>query len=151
MDSAWSSRSVGQDAKAPQATGVRVRSDLTHPLDTSPLPHPAASLCPPGPVPATGQRFAARHADHPSRRDRLVIETGISDALARELPASSFRLDQPLMDRLVGQFPHERARHYLETFFIEARESLTEYGAASDASQPHKPKLEQVMPPPSKK
>lgn len=76
---------------------------------------------------------------------RQVIETGISDALAKELPASSFRLDQPLMDRLVGQFPHERARHYLETFFIEARESLTEYGAASDAWQPHAPKLEQVM------
>jgi hypothetical protein len=49
---------------------------LTRPLDTSPLPHPAAGFCRPGPVPATCRRFAARHADHPSRRDRLVIEIG---------------------------------------------------------------------------
>ena len=78
-------------------------------------------------------------------QSRKVIATGIEDALDKDLPASSFRLDQPLMDRLVGQFPHERARHYLETFFTEARESLTEYGAASDIWQKHAPTIEQVI------
>lgn len=62
---------------------------------------------------------------------RHVLETTIELPLAPGVDASSFRLDQPLMDRLVGRFPHERARIFLRAFFPEAIESLDRYEQAA--------------------
>jgi ABC-type cobalamin/Fe3+-siderophores transport system ATPase subunit len=62
---------------------------------------------------------------------RLVGQTGVEQPLARGVAASSFRLDQPLMERLVDRPPHERAQHFLEAFFPEAMVSLTVYAEAT--------------------
>ena len=62
---------------------------------------------------------------------RHVLTNTIELPLAPGVDASSFRLDQPLMDRLVGRFPHERARIFLRAFFPEAIESLDKYEQAA--------------------
>src|SRR5262249_47018425 len=58
---------------------------------------------------------------------RAVLASGVEQPLAPGTDASSFRLDQPLMDRLIGRFPHERARIFLRAFFPEALDSLSAY------------------------
>ena len=61
----------------------------------------------------------------------------------RAVDASSFRLDQPLMDRLIGQFPHARARIFLRAFFPEAVASLSAY---EQAAQAHEQALAKLVP-----
>ncbi len=56
-----------------------------------------------------------------------VTQTGLDVPLNDKVHASSFRLDQALMDRLVAHVPHERARVFLQAFFPEAGPSLVEY------------------------
>jgi hypothetical protein len=62
--------------------------------------------------------------------ERSVLTDGLKPPLAPEIDASSFRLDQPLMDRLIGRFPNERARIFLRAFFPEAVGSLSAYEQA---------------------
>lgn len=62
---------------------------------------------------------------------RRVLQSSIESPLAAGIDASSFRLDQPLMDRLVGRFPHDRARIFLRAFFPEAVDSLNQYEEAA--------------------
>src|SRR5262249_25544700 len=58
---------------------------------------------------------------------RTVTDKGIDEAIARGVEASSFRLDQPLMDKLIGRYTHERARDFLRAFFPEAQTRLEDY------------------------
>ena len=60
-----------------------------------------------------------------------VVKAGLDTAPTQPVHASSFRLDQALMDRLVGNFPHERARHYLTAFSPESSPAADEYSAAA--------------------
>ena len=72
---------------------------------------------------------------------RPVVPEGLDNAIDATIPASSFRLDQPLMDRLIGQFPHERAGHYAQTFFSETIISLQDYTSAAETRKALSPKL----------
>ena len=65
-------------------------------------------------------------------REGTVTASGFSDPLNASLNAGSFRIDQPLMERLVGSYPHQRARNYLDAFFPEASTSLRLYQEADD-------------------
>jgi energy-coupling factor transporter ATP-binding protein EcfA2 len=64
-----------------------------------------------------------------------VTKTGVEEPLDRGVRASSFRLDQPLMERLVGLEPPDRARCFLEAFFPEAASSLATYAEATAARE----------------
>jgi hypothetical protein len=61
------------------------------------------------------------------------VATGIEEPLDGDIHVSSFRLDQPLMNRLIGVFPHERARAFMRAFFPEAATSLDAYAEATRA------------------
>jgi len=62
-----------------------------------------------------------------------VTAGGLDKPAAGSAQASSFRLDQPLMERLISQFPHERANTFLQAFFPETAASFEAYLAASQA------------------
>jgi hypothetical protein len=82
---------------------------------------------------------------------RAVTAAGIEQPIDAGVDASSFRLDQALMDRLSGLFPHERAQAFLRAFFPEAAPSLGRYEKATadrtravDASKPLVTRFEQA-------
>lgn len=60
-----------------------------------------------------------------------VVKTGLDKPPPQPVHASSFRLDQALMDRLVGNFPHERAEHYVKAFSPESSTAAFEYSDAA--------------------
>jgi hypothetical protein len=62
-----------------------------------------------------------------------VTPEGIERPLAAAVPASSFRLDQSLMDRLIGHSPDERAHIFLKSFFPDAAASLDAYEEATQS------------------
>jgi energy-coupling factor transporter ATP-binding protein EcfA2 len=62
-----------------------------------------------------------------------VEEKGLAPPPIKEVHASSFRLDQQLMTRLVGQSPPERARTFVQAFFPEMVRSLERYTEATRA------------------
>ncbi len=66
-------------------------------------------------------------------REGEVTSGGFSAPLDPSLNAGSFRMDQPLMERLVGSYPHQRARNYLDAFFPEAQDPLRRYQVADDS------------------
>ena len=65
-------------------------------------------------------------------KPQSVAAGRLPDDVAPPVEASSFRLDQPLMDKLIGRYPHERARDFLRAFFPEARDTLKEYVQSAD-------------------
>ncbi|TXI75677.1 MAG: hypothetical protein E6Q43_03150 [Dokdonella sp.] len=79
--------------------------------------------------------IALRFEDDEPARTKVwqVTATGLDQAPAGRVNASSFRLDQPLMERLISQFPHERANTFLQAFFPETAASFEAYLAASKA------------------
>jgi hypothetical protein len=60
-----------------------------------------------------------------------VVKTGLDKPPSQPVHASSFRLDQALMDRLVGNFPHERAEYYVKAFSPESSTAAFEYSDAA--------------------
>jgi energy-coupling factor transporter ATP-binding protein EcfA2 len=68
--------------------------------------------------------------DHPNAR--TVVPKGLDEPLAREIDVSSFRLDQALMDRLIGLSAHARAQVFLRAFFPEALLSLQRFEKATE-------------------
>jgi hypothetical protein len=75
---------------------------------------------------------------------KLVTAEGVAQPLNTTLEtnhkykidASSFRLDQALMDRLIGKSPHARAKEFMRAFFPEATESLDQYARAEVELKP---------------
>jgi energy-coupling factor transporter ATP-binding protein EcfA2 len=60
-----------------------------------------------------------------------VQADGVERPLAAAVDAGSYRLDQPLMDRLVGYSSHARAKTFLQAFFPDAVNSLAQYEQAA--------------------
>jgi hypothetical protein len=77
--------------------------------------------------------------------ERRVTESGVDAPLAPEVEASSFRLDQPLMDKLIGKYPHERARDFLRVFFPEAKDSLSQYARTAESRAATLPPLRSLI------
>jgi hypothetical protein len=77
-----------------------------------------------------------------------VVAKGLDTPPAVPVHSSSFRLDQPLMDRLVGTSAHERAGHYLRAFFPEAgaalQASATAGASRAEAVQKLRPGIERL-------
>jgi hypothetical protein len=74
---------------------------------------------------AWGDKDDEKHVRNVERKDPSPGEPVVQPG--------SFRLDQVLMERLVGSAAHERANTYLRAFFAEAGPSLDTYaGAVSD-------------------
>ena len=76
-----------------------------------------------------------------SSTPRTVIASGVADPIGAGIEASSFRLDQPLMTRLIGKYPHERADEFLRAFFPEAAKSLAEYRSTEAMREAARPAL----------
>lgn len=72
---------------------------------------------------------------------RTVMPDGLPDPIAPGIEASSFRLDQPLMSKLIGQYPHARAEEFMRVFFPEAKESLVEYRRTARTREESRPPL----------
>lgn len=60
-----------------------------------------------------------------------IVPKGVASPLAKDLPVASFRLDQPLMDRLSRLGPGERASVFLDAFFPKNRAILDEFQLAT--------------------
>jgi energy-coupling factor transporter ATP-binding protein EcfA2 len=85
---------------------------------------------------AEGATIELTWNDGQSKKElRRVTPTGLDTPPSKSVHASSFRLDQPLMKRLIGLFPHERASNYLQAFFPEAAASLEAYAAAAKSRE----------------
>ena len=56
-----------------------------------------------------------------------VVAEGLAQPLDKSVDVASFRLDQPLMDRLIGKSHHERARVFMDAFFPGAVPSRGKY------------------------
>ena len=76
---------------------------------------------------------------------RSIGPDGLENPLDKTVDASSFRLDQPLMDRLIGNFPHARARIFMRAFFPEAVPSLSAYEQATQAHDQTLAKVDRVV------
>ena len=76
---------------------------------------------------------------------RTVGEKGISEPLDATIPVGSFRLDQALMDRLIGRTTHERAKMFMDAFFPEAAQSRADYELASLAHQKAMSKIDALV------
>ncbi len=72
-------------------------------------------------------------ADAPGNQsqEHVVTPEGLAQPMAKDVGAGSFRLDQPLMDRLVGSSAQARAHEFARAFFPVAVPSLTSYERAS--------------------
>jgi hypothetical protein len=77
--------------------------------------------------------------------ERRAIADWIAEPIAKGVEASSFRLDQPLMDKLIGRHPHERARDFLRAFFPEAKDSLADYTKAAETWQATLPAVQRLV------
>ena len=76
------------------------------------------------------------------RENRIVADAaypieagGVKDPLDRTVNVASFRLDQPLMDRLIGHSAHDRAKLFMDAFFPKAVASRTQYEQAFNEHQ----------------
>jgi hypothetical protein len=100
-----------------------------------------------------------RHRQRPDQAAEIVVEyqddsaptafrvvpAGIESPIDPDVDASSFRLDQPLMDRLVGLSPNARAQIFSRAFFPQAMPSLQRYEKASELHQAALAKLQRVV------
>lgn len=81
--------------------------------------------------PSAGDSSPARVVLHYSEEDGHTYEVGpaegIPDALSPGLPATGFRLDQIVMDRLTRKGDAERAEVFLESFFPAEHKSLRDF------------------------
>jgi hypothetical protein len=93
--------------------------------------------------PATVRVGWARGNETTLDNARTITADGLEEPLDTAVDPSSFRLDQPLMDRLIRQFPHTRARIFLRAFFPEAVASLSAY---EQAAQAHEEALAKLVP-----
>jgi energy-coupling factor transporter ATP-binding protein EcfA2 len=75
---------------------------------------------------------------------RTVTAAGLDKPINETVDASSFRLDQPLMDKLIGKSAYERMRDFLRAFFPEATSSLEAYGEASRQRGSYLPALREL-------
>jgi hypothetical protein len=91
--------------------------------------------------------LAWRSAAGPLESDKVrrVTADGIIEPIAKGVEASSFRLDQALMDKLIGRYPHERARDFLRAFFPEAKNSLADYAKAAETWRATLPAVQRLV------
>lgn len=87
---------------------------------------------------STGDSSPARVVLHYSEEGERTYEVGpaegISDALSPGLPATGFRLDQVVMDRLTRQGDEERATVFL-SFFQAEHKSLRDFQASREKAE----------------
>lgn len=74
-----------------------------------------------------------------------IEKDGISDPLDKELKATSFRMDQAVMERLTRAGNGERANVFINAFFPEDREVVEKYNAARNEAGKYFEKLPQNL------
>ena len=66
---------------------------------------------------------------------RTIVADGVERPLDKTVHVASFRLDQPVMDRLISHSTHERAKIFMDAFFPKAASSRGKYEQAAGVHQ----------------